>query len=91
MVLLEAMSQGIACISYDCISGPSDIIEHGINGILVEDQNAGAMADALAELLENEELRRKLQRNAPGALEAYSLEQVTEKWKSLFDEVMTAD
>src|SRR5690606_21613345 len=28
MVLLEAMSQGMACIAFDCVSGPSDIITH---------------------------------------------------------------
>ena len=33
--LVEAMAHGIACISYDCPTGPSDIINNGINGSLI--------------------------------------------------------
>ena len=43
MVLIEAMSQGMACIAYDCVSGPSEIISHGENGLLVSDQNKDEM------------------------------------------------
>src|SRR5690606_31234204 len=43
MVLLEAMSQGMACIAYDCKTGPADIIEHGKNGLLINDQDIKAM------------------------------------------------
>lgn len=34
MTLLEAMSYGIPCISADCMSGPGDIIQNGVNGYL---------------------------------------------------------
>ena len=38
MVLLEALSQGMACISYNCKTGPSEMIMDGINGLLIDDQ-----------------------------------------------------
>ena len=35
MVLVEAMSRGIPCISYNCPQGPSEIIKNGVNGYLI--------------------------------------------------------
>ncbi|AZQ58470.1 glycosyltransferase family 4 protein [Maribacter sp. MJ134] len=83
MVLLEAMSQGVPCISYDCISGPSDIITHNKDGILVENQNIEAMQDELYKLTSNTQLRRKLAKNAPKALEKFSISKVGKQWEEI--------
>ncbi len=84
MVLLEAMSQGAACISYDCISGPSDIITHNCNGILVENQNIDAMVSQLNELINNDSLRRRIKKNAPMAVDKFSIENVGKQWEQIF-------
>lgn len=49
LVLLEAISRGVYCISSDCISGPSEIIKSGVNGQLYQTNNS----DQLAEVLKN--------------------------------------
>jgi GalNAc-alpha-(1->4)-GalNAc-alpha-(1->3)-diNAcBac-PP-undecaprenol alpha-1,4-N-acetyl-D-galactosaminyltransferase len=85
MVLIEAMSQGMACISYDCVSGPSDIIKNEINGILVSDQNHKEMKAKLNSLLINNELRETLRNNSIKSLEKFSIKNVGEKWEKLFD------
>ncbi|MEO9890997.1 glycosyltransferase family 4 protein [Aurantibacter sp.] len=87
MVLLEAMSQGMACISYDCKTGPSDIIHNRINGVLVEDQNSKQMQKELKILIENQELRKTLSNNAINSLERFSLETISNKWKILLNNV----
>lgn len=46
-VLIEAISIGIPAISYDCPSGPSEIIVDGVNGYLAEYMNIDALADAM--------------------------------------------
>ena len=84
MVLLEAMSQGMACISYNCKTGPSDIINHLTNGILVEDQNKSAMKKQLLELINNEDLRTSLSKNAVKSIDSFSIEAISSKWETLF-------
>ncbi len=91
MVLLEAMSQGVACISYDCISGPSDIITHDHDGLLVEDQNIEAMVTELDRLMKDDSLREKFGRNAPGALDKFSIENVGRQWEGIFQKVLAGN
>jgi len=62
--LCEAMAHGLACVSFDCVAGPSDILEHGKNGILVEDGQTALFARELDLLIEDEERRRKLGKEA---------------------------
>lgn len=88
MVLLEAMSQGSACISFDCNSGPREIISDGIDGILVEDQNLNEMKIALSNLIENKSLREKLAKNGLVKADQFSLDKILDKWESVFKEVI---
>lgn len=83
MVLLEAMSQGAACIAYDCISGPSDVITDNHNGLLIDNQNMKAMENGLNELIQNESLRIQFRNNSLSTLNQFSLENVGLKWEKL--------
>lgn len=59
LVLLEAMEQGLPCISTN-EGGISDIIEDGKNGFIVEKQNAECLANAMEILLNDKEMRLKM-------------------------------
>lgn len=58
--LCEAMCAGLPCVSFRFVAGPEDLIEHGVNGILVDDGNIQAMAGAINTLIQNHELRMTL-------------------------------
>lgn len=58
-VLVEAMAMQLPVVSTD-ISGIPELIEHRVNGLLVPQKNAEALADAIQELLDSPELRRQL-------------------------------
>jgi GalNAc-alpha-(1->4)-GalNAc-alpha-(1->3)-diNAcBac-PP-undecaprenol alpha-1,4-N-acetyl-D-galactosaminyltransferase len=88
MVLLEAMSQGMACIAYDCITGPSEMIINNQNGLLISDQNMQEMQKGLIKLIEDEKLRRKLGESALNNLDRYSIENIYKLWNNVFQQVM---
>ncbi|MET6991006.1 glycosyltransferase family 4 protein [Sediminicola arcticus] len=90
MVLLEAMSQGMACIAYDCKTGPSDIITNNQNGLLIKDQDMVAMQNGLETLINDQTLRRKLASNGIKSLENYSMDSIMLKWEQLFAKVLNS-
>jgi glycosyltransferase involved in cell wall biosynthesis len=81
MVLLEAMSFGLPCISFDCPSGPSDIITDNIDGILIEKENVTKLTNAISILLLNEEKRKKMGELASINISRFSPEEVYKIWK----------
>ncbi|WP_299100134.1 glycosyltransferase family 4 protein [uncultured Winogradskyella sp.] len=88
MVLLEAMSQGMACISFDCKTGPSDIITDSKNGILIEDQNFDAMSNGLDQLINNPEQRKELAANGINSLDNFKIDVIYNKYLDIFESIL---
>lgn len=87
MVLIEAMSQGMACISYDCFTGPAEIITDKKDGILIEDQNIEEFVKNLSYLIKNEKLRITLGKNAIETSKTYLPKKIIAKWKTLIKSI----
>lgn len=85
LVLLEALSHGLPCISFDCPSGPSEIIQQGEDGLLVEKENVPALVSAVQSLIDNKALRQKMSVKARKNIARYSPETVYGKWAALFN------
>jgi glycosyltransferase involved in cell wall biosynthesis len=60
MVLLEAISFGLPCISFDCPSGPRDIIHNNENGFLIPQDNVRDFEDSLINLIFNPDLIKEM-------------------------------
>ena len=84
MVLIEAMACGVPCISFNCPCGPMDIISDSNDGFLIENDNIEAFAEKINLLIEDENLRRKLGRNAKENVKRYLPENIVEQWDVLF-------
>ena len=76
-VLLEAMASGLPCLAVDCPTGPSDLIDPGLNGWLVSEQVAStdmeqplrqALEDTAARVAFASKAQAVRQRNAPESL-----------------------
>jgi glycosyltransferase involved in cell wall biosynthesis len=79
-VLIEAMTCGTACISFDCPNGPREVIRNGVNGLLVPSAQVDALAGAMVKLGENPMLRQKLGNAARGVSKPYSEPIVAARW-----------
>lgn len=77
--LCEAMAAGLPCISFDFIAGPSDIITHNENGILVKDGDVNALSFQIEQLMQNESERKRLGMNALEIRKKYSSAVITKK------------
>ncbi|OOG69878.1 glycosyltransferase family 4 protein [Flavobacterium sp. A45] len=89
MVLLEAMASGLPCVAYDCPTGPRAIIEEGENGFLIEDGNVDSFVQKLELLIEDENLRIKMGKNAQESVQKYDLDSIMQQWKLLFETLVS--
>lgn len=76
MVLLEAMSYGIPCIAYETASGTNDIISDSINGYVIKERNEKEYVDKINQLIKDEQLRKKLGKNAKDTSKKFSKEEI---------------
>lgn len=84
-VLSEAMASGLACISFDIVTGPHEIIMDGLDGIIVEDQNIDELAKGLSKVLEDRDLRYSLGLHAIENIKRYNKDKVVDKWEKMFE------
>jgi len=85
MVLLEAMAFGIPCISYDCPSGPRDIVVNDYNGYLITNDDQDEFKNVLENTLncESNQLNR-LGENAFKTIKEWDNEAIAKQWDELF-------
>ncbi|MBD0778097.1 glycosyltransferase family 4 protein [Maribacter sp. ANRC-HE7] len=88
MVLIEAMSQGCGCISFDCISGPREIIVNDESGLLVENQNLKELENAIIRLINDEQLRLELSAKALKHVKKFLPDNIVRQWREIFKEVI---
>lgn len=84
--LLEAMALGKAVVSFDCPSGPSELIKDGENGFLIHPEDVDAFSFALNELIMSPCLRERLGSTAQNVQSIFSEENIMQLW----DEVITS-
>lgn len=85
LVLTEAATSGLPSVAFNCPYGPSEIINDGENGILVEPENTEKLATALLTLMDDEELRYQMGRNAHDSARRFSTDIIIPQWVDLIE------
>jgi glycosyltransferase involved in cell wall biosynthesis len=79
-VILESLACGTPVISFDCVSGPSEMIVHKQNGLLVDDQDFEKMTNALNIFVTDTALYDYCKANAKTGITNFSLENIGRQW-----------
>lgn len=87
LVLPEAMSCGLPVVSFDCDFGPREIITDGVDGFLVPLGDIEGYAAKVCQLIEDEDLRRRMGQNGIVSSQRYRAENIMPKWIKLFEEL----
>jgi glycosyltransferase involved in cell wall biosynthesis len=82
-VLIEALAGGLPTVAFDCPWGPSAILTHEKNGMLVPAENVGALAASLKRVLTDQAMRKRISAAAPSAAARFSLGSVLASWDSV--------
>jgi glycosyltransferase involved in cell wall biosynthesis len=78
--LLEAMSAGLACISFDCVAGPADLIKDGENGYLINNGNVKDYLNKLNNLLNSPDLIEQFSKRSAISSKDYEINKIGEKY-----------
>lgn len=88
MTIVEAMRCGLPVVSTDCPNGPREIIEDGVDGRLVPVGDVDATADALLELIGDDELRQRAGRAALASSARFDPAPIAQRHEALFAQLL---
>ncbi|MGO3182961.1 MAG: glycosyltransferase family 4 protein [Aequorivita sp.] len=88
MVLIEAMTCGLPCVSFACPYGPEDILQHGEDGFLAENGNLEQMQEYLERLMVNQDLRKEMGQKAQANVNRFAVSPIIEQWVTLYKEIV---
>lgn len=88
LALIEAMSSGLACVSYNCPNGPSDIINDGTDGYLAKNGDIDDLSSKIEYLICNESLRKEIGIMAKKNIERYSPQAIMQQNILLYNSII---
>ena len=88
MVLLEAQSYGLPVISFDCKTGPKELIVDHQNGYLVEPENVVQLAECMTKFIESEDAANKMSEISLSNINKFKLDAIVKQWVYLINKTL---
>lgn len=85
IMILEALNYNLPVITFDCLSGPSDMVEDNINGFLVKPLDVKELTGKLLNLINDEKLRITFSKNSFAQSQKFNKNAIILKWQNLFN------
>ncbi|WP_417097304.1 glycosyltransferase family 4 protein [Leyella stercorea] len=90
MTLIEAQACGLPSVVFNFKFGAADIVQNGVNGIIVEQDDCKALSEALCKMMSSEDMRKKYGQNAFEVGKQYFKNNVFSKWIELLEFISKA-
>jgi glycosyltransferase involved in cell wall biosynthesis len=87
MTLLEAQQNGCVPVVMDSFQSLHEIIQYGINGLIIPNNDLAAFAEAVGRLMDDNELRLKLAYKGMETCRRFSIDNVIRHWERIFEEM----
>ena len=87
LVLIEAMSCGLPCVSFNCPNGPSEIISNGEDGLIVPFGNISELAKSIEWMITNKRGREAMSIAARTNARRYQENAIMPRWIELFNKI----
>lgn len=86
--LIEAMAHGVAAVSYDCPTGPSEVIESGLNGILVETNDKQGIENKIRYLVTHKTIRNNMATSGRKITAKLDSKLIMENWEGVISDCL---
>ncbi|KAA8824949.1 glycosyltransferase family 4 protein [Bifidobacterium reuteri] len=83
MVLLEAKAYQLPIVSFDCLTGPAEIVQNQVNGLLVKDGDIPALASAVESLIQDSAKRERFSSHTLDDASRFDMASIIGQWKTL--------
>lgn len=89
LVITESMHCGVPVIAYNCPCGPKEIIDDKVNGYLIPLNDEKTLAKKITYLIEHDNVRLQMGRNAIEKSEYFSIDKIMTQWVELFEDLLS--
>ena len=86
LVLIESLASGTPVVAINCKTGPSEIINDNVNGLLLETYNESELSKALKKMVNDCVLVNKLQKNTFSSVTKFDKKNIAKKWKAALED-----
>jgi glycosyltransferase involved in cell wall biosynthesis len=88
--LLEALASGVPAVACDVLTGPGELIEDGVNGLLVPAHSHEALTEGLYQIMNNGALRQRLASRAELTVKRHDIGHIAGHWEDIFRSALAA-